>query len=489
VILILFIFASQNGAPIGDGASSNCNSFKELSDFDILRSVSFSPSGLNQSVATYILDQNATSVFIHAKGDAATGMVQIVGSDDDTLMDAGHVKNGTIRVDVVMRSAYNETKALVCKMQKEDGGQGVGVYVSTKIINSPFLANREYVQPTQTSVTTKNSADETVAPDPNLSFVIIVRLPYVASESQLQTIKEFTVVTDQMSVRFGEMTNLATFKNVTAVLGRGLISANYLAAEDISLKSRTSSIMGTFNVSNSLNVNTTNGGLSSRVILHNPLLKYDPYVNDTATYVSPFAEQSYLDMFRRDIPVRRHDSHESNEDGWKGDTTSSATSVRTGTTSPVFSSDTVSRYMDPNTAPIHPVKIRAATTNGPLSIRYIYQAPGVVLDSSVQTRNGEARTQMHPAFQGSFLVRSVNGDMRMDRDYNGTVETDDPWDISRTKLVVFNQGGNLELGGWNETSMEFDQDIKSQYGNLRGGMAYNYAEGSWVSSLPACAIS
>jgi hypothetical protein len=303
-----------------------------------------------------------------------------------------------------------------------------------------------------------------------------------------------------MSLRFGEMTNLAIFKNVTAVLGRGLISANYLAAQDISLKSRTSSIMGTFNVSSSLNVNTTSGGLSSRVILHNPFMKSDPYVNDTATYLSPSTEQSYLDLFRRKAPARRHEHWDDpqedepqgddswKDDGWKddnewkGDTSSPPASVRTGTTSPVFSSDTVSRYMDPNTALINPIKVRATTTNGPLSIRYIYQAPGVVLDSSVQTRNGEARTQMHPAFQGSFLVRSVNGDMRTDRDYNGTVETDDPWELARTKLVVFNQGGNCDLGGWNETSMEFDEDIKSQYGNLRGGMAYNYAEGSWVSS-------
>lgn len=120
----------QNGAPTEDGTASDCNSFKELSDFDILRSVSFSPSGLNQSVATYTLDQNASSVFIHTKGDASTGMVQIVGSDDNTLMNASHVKPGTIRVDVIMRSAYNQTKALVCKMQKDNGGQGVGVYVS-----------------------------------------------------------------------------------------------------------------------------------------------------------------------------------------------------------------------------------------------------------------------------------------------------------------------------------------------------------------------
>ncbi|GHJ89297.1 hypothetical protein NliqN6_5699 [Naganishia liquefaciens] len=457
----------KDGAPPSDGNATDCNAFHDLSVYDVLRSVSFSPNGLNQSIATFTLNQNASSVFIHTEGDASTGMVQIVGSDDRTLIDAGYVQPGTIRVDVVMRSAYNQTKALVCKMQKPDGGEGVGVYTSAKA---------------------KRSADETIAPDPNISFVIIVRMPYVAAAEELQTIKEFTVITDQMSLRFGQMTNIATFRNVTADLGRGLISAGYLAAEDISLTTRTSSITGTFNVSDSLTVNTTNGGLSSRVILHNPLLKVDPYANDTATYISASAEQSFIGTFRRDAFQKRYDyennyqndrdSETKNQKWVTSDSTSTLSpALRPGT--PAFSSDTVARHMDPNTAPINPIKIRATTTNGPLSIRYIYQAPGVVLDSAVQTSNGEVRTQMHPAFQGSFLVRSVNGDMRTDRDYNGTVETEDPWGLSRTKLVVFNQGGNTEVGGWNETSMEFDDDINSQYGYLRGGMAYNYAEGSW----------
>lgn len=56
-------------------------------------------------------------------------MIQIVGSDDKRLMDAAAVLPGKIRVDVIMRSAYNGTKALVCRMDKADGGQGVGVYV------------------------------------------------------------------------------------------------------------------------------------------------------------------------------------------------------------------------------------------------------------------------------------------------------------------------------------------------------------------------
>jgi hypothetical protein len=59
-------------------------------------------------------------------------MIQIVGSDDKRLMDAGAVLPGKIRVDVIMRTAYNETKALVCKMDRANGGQGVGVYVSAQ---------------------------------------------------------------------------------------------------------------------------------------------------------------------------------------------------------------------------------------------------------------------------------------------------------------------------------------------------------------------
>ena len=101
--------------------------------------MSFSPNGLNQSIATFTLNQNASSVFIHTEGDASTGMVQIVGSDDRTLIDAGYVQPGTIRVDVVMRSAYNQTKALVCKMQKPDGGEGVGVYVSECAIHNALI--------------------------------------------------------------------------------------------------------------------------------------------------------------------------------------------------------------------------------------------------------------------------------------------------------------------------------------------------------------
>lgn len=122
----------KDGAPPGDGNATECNTFYDLSVYDVLRSVSFAPNGLNQSIATFTLNQNASSVFIHTEGDASTGMVQIVGSDDRTLIDAGYVQPGTIRVDVVMRSAYNQTKALVCKMKKPDGGEGVGVYVSER---------------------------------------------------------------------------------------------------------------------------------------------------------------------------------------------------------------------------------------------------------------------------------------------------------------------------------------------------------------------
>lgn len=60
--------------------------------------------------------------------------------------------------------------------------------------------------------------------------------------------------------------------------------------------------------------------------------------------------------------------------------------------------------IDADDLPIQQVKVRAQTTNGPLILKYLSQAPGVVLDSGAYTSNGEASTQMHPAFQGGFLL-------------------------------------------------------------------------------------
>jgi len=60
--------------------------------------------------------------------------------------------------------------------------------------------------------------------------------------------------------------------------------------------------------------------------------------------------------------------------------------------------------VDADDLPIQQVKVRAQTTNGPLILKYLSQAPGVVLDSGAYTSNGEASTQMHPAFQGGFLL-------------------------------------------------------------------------------------
>jgi hypothetical protein len=60
--------------------------------------------------------------------------------------------------------------------------------------------------------------------------------------------------------------------------------------------------------------------------------------------------------------------------------------------------------VDADDLPIQQVKVRAQTTNGPLILKYLSQAPGIVLDSGAYTSNGEASTQMHPAFQGGFLL-------------------------------------------------------------------------------------
>lgn len=128
----------KDGPPAGDGKPTFCNAWSPLGHNDPMRSITFSPAGLNQSVATYFLPQNATSVFIHAEGDSSTGTIAMIGKEDLRLLDEADVPEGKIRVDVIMRYSSNATAALVCGMCKDDGSQGVGLYVSPSRVSENF---------------------------------------------------------------------------------------------------------------------------------------------------------------------------------------------------------------------------------------------------------------------------------------------------------------------------------------------------------------
>ena len=118
-----------DGPPSEDGTPDMCNNFTALSSSNILRSVAFAPRGQNITYSTFYLDKNASSIFIHSKGDSSSGSIQVIGMDDYTLLKAGEVPDDQVRVDIIMRSGANASESLVCRMKDDTGRQGVGLYV------------------------------------------------------------------------------------------------------------------------------------------------------------------------------------------------------------------------------------------------------------------------------------------------------------------------------------------------------------------------
>lgn len=126
---------------------------------------------------------------------------------------------------------------------------------------------------------------------------------------------------------------------------------------------------------------------------------------------------------------------------------------------------------NPDDTRIQPILVRAQTTNGPLLLEYIYQAPGVVLDSAAFTSNGEASTKLHRSYQGSFMLSSINGDLRvpeandLERTENGVLDANDPWNLNRSRVIVFDRGNDTAYGANLSSTVD---DSQSPYGYTRG---------------------
>lgn len=228
------------------------------------------------------------------------------------------------------------------------------------------------------------------------------------------------------------------------------LSPQYVEAKSISLKTEASTISGLFNISDSLMLNTTNGGILAKVALHNPKLTFNPF--------EPTPDTTFKSLSDRNL--------------WLADTPAYV---------PVESSADA-YYDNPmawlNNVSVQSVSVQATTTNGPLFLTYTSQDPGIYLDSLGSTTNGDAQIRMHPAFQGSFLVRSVNGDMQIPdaNDFSsGTSSNVDPWELGRSRAIVFDSGSN-ETWAANLTS---NLTPDSVLGDVRGNAVYDSENQSW----------
>ena len=92
------------------------------------------------------------------------------------------------------------------------------------------------------------------------SFHVVVRFPPSAlanSTSSSIYLPSVTLDVDRMTVRFGDMENIADFGAINVTSGRGGVTSGYVAAKTIDISTSQNSVRGTYNVSESFVVNNT----------------------------------------------------------------------------------------------------------------------------------------------------------------------------------------------------------------------------------------
>lgn len=109
-----------------------------------------------------------------------------------------------------------------------------------------------------------------VVPSPTVSFFTVIRFPHVKVPEGYSDLPEntpeprpayhvdkFSMELDTMSVKVGNMAPIVDFNTWSLSTGRGTVQVGYVAAESIKVLSKQSTIIGTFNTSRELTLNTT----------------------------------------------------------------------------------------------------------------------------------------------------------------------------------------------------------------------------------------
>ena len=132
------ILILQDGPRESDGNASLCNQFIPVNttDFSLL-SIPYPAASLSVSTFTFPLsdDTNNTYLsdfFINARGLGSSGTIEFVGTGyPGKIMQGGN--DNELRVDVVLRYGGIQdpmTTMNVCRMDRDDGSSGIGIYVS-----------------------------------------------------------------------------------------------------------------------------------------------------------------------------------------------------------------------------------------------------------------------------------------------------------------------------------------------------------------------
>lgn len=455
---------SRDGPSDSDGNSSYCNQFTPVNttDFSLL-SIPYPASSLSVSTFTFPLADNTNSsylkdFFIQARGLGSSGTIEFVGGDyPSQIMQGGN--DNELRVDVVLRYGGPQdpmTTVNVCQMEREDGSSGIGIYTPTE---------------TDGKVTNVYMLEPTTMP----SFQIVIRLPPAAYAGALANplwLDSFTVDADRLNMIIGDLSGILTIGRFSLTTARGSFYAGNLVAQEATIYSSYNDVRGTFNISESLLVNVTEGSISADVVLTNDVSSHvDDLVNnlDTSGVVFPSssASTSVEDWWTQSTSATASSATESSE--------SSAGCKRSRLSVPASTAGNVSLEeavfnAAVNATPLTSINTTFTTTSGSVQVTYLNHPPRTALTSLVVSASGGVNVVMHPTFVGPFAVRNVWGEVRLPQFDNEDMQ--DPLDGGRTRGMSLGPinvppASLFAEGGVNTTNLPFS-------GTTITGAAYWY---------------
>lgn len=184
----------------------------------------------------------------------------------------------------------------------------------------------------------------------------------------------------QMGVRVGDLQEVALFGHldINANCRGGGVVVSSLSAEAVSIGGAEGTVQGVFNISDSLNINSTSGTILADVILHNPS---DPSENSTTlpSAISNLRRRGYSNS---DLPPQFQ---------WK------------------YGQYQADAVVEPN----HTVTTNFITNEGFIFVTFLHHPPSSALQAVVQSQSGIVDIAMHPNFVGPYALENLWGAVRL----------------------------------------------------------------------------
>ncbi|WRT69922.1 uncharacterized protein IL334_006913 [Kwoniella shivajii] len=397
--------SSRDGPSSAEGTLSDCNSFTSLnltsSPFGTLFTA-FPASKLSVASFSFPLPSSGnppSDIFINSRGFGSSGSIHFLGSDGpEAVISSG--QEGQILIDVVVRYSGNQdlnTMMKVCKMSRGSDGVGVGIYSPTETDGKLFNIFKL---------------------NPNLvpTNLVIIRLPpsLFSGHSPALEFPSFSVNSDHMAIRLGNLNNIASFDSLNLTTYRGTVTTNYVQTKNAVVTAVEGDVKGIWNVSDSLLVNITEGSIVSDLILHDPNI-----YNDNATTLSSASMTDYTLVSRNASPDDDGDGGGDMDVGIEDEIHSLLNCTSTNATSN-------------GTLPI--ITTNLFTSSGYVNVRYLHQPTSISLSAILATQEGDMNIVFNPNYVGPFLTKNHWGQINIKTP--SPIRDSDPKSLQRSRQII-----------------------------------------------------